>query len=462
MIFKPCVAILFAICLMPAYAAPATDSPVLQVFRQWLDAFNSGDAARITAFWQKYQGPEAAPRTNDDLHLRQMTGEMKILKITEDTETHLVAVMREANGGYSESMLDLASTKPLRVGRIGGHPVPPPAKAGSAALNDDDLARRIRSQVAGLPPANPFSGAILVAHNGKVVLEQAWGMADNEKQIGNSVDTEFCLGSMNKMFTAVSVLQLIQQGKLAFDDPIGKYWHDYPNRDLASRVTIRELLDHTGGTGDIFTPEYEAHRLETRTLADYVKLFGDRPVGFDPGTRMEYSNYGFILLGRLIELITGDSYENYVQKHVFLPADMLHTDSRPEVERVAGRAIGYTHGPGGLMPNTATLPWSGTSAGGGYSTVHDLLRFAEALQNGKLLGPALLKEATTDQTHKGYGLGFYVLKDGGYGHGGGSPGVNGESHILPRTGYVLIALVNRDPPMASNTVDFIQSILPGQ
>lgn len=210
-------------------------------------------------------------------------------------------------------------------------------------------------------------------------------MADSSKQIPNTVDTQFCLGSMNKMFTSVAILQLVEKGKLSLDKPMATYWPDYPNKDLAAKVTVRELLSHTGGTGDIFTPEYEAHREEIRTLADYVELFGNRPVRFEPGTRMEYSNYGFILLGRIIELVSGEPYQDYVRKHIYLPAGKLRTDSRPEIDHVQGRATGYTHGPNGLMPNTATMPWSGTSAGGGYSTVGDLMLFAEALQSGKLL-----------------------------------------------------------------------------
>ena len=142
---------------------------------------------------------------------------------------------------------------------------------------------------------------------------------------------------------------------------------------------------------------------------------------------------------------------------------MLRTDSRPETEHVQGRAVGYVQGPNGLTPNRDTMPWSGTSAGGGYSTVGDLMLFAEALQSGKLLPPALLKEATTGTaTQHDYGLGFYVLRDGAYGHGGGAPGINGELHILPKTDYVLVALVNRDPPMASYMVDVIAEILPPQ
>ncbi len=454
--------LLLSLALVAFAAAPTTDSAALQVFKQWLEAFNSGDAAKVSAFWKQYGGNAGDDRTAGDLRLREMTGGMTIFKIEEDTGTHLAVLMKEGRGSYSESTLDLASTNPTVVGRMGGHPVPPPQGASGVASNDEDIARQVREHVAETHGDDAFSGAVLIAHHDKIVLHQAWGMADSAKQSANTIDTQFCLGSMNKMFTAVAILQLVQQGKVALDKPIMTYWPDYPNRDLANKVTIRELLSHTGGTGDIFTPEYAAHRLETRTLADYVKLYGNRPVAFEPGTRLEYSNYGFILLGRIIELVSGEPYASYVQEHVFRPAGMPHTESRPESDHVAGRAIGYMRGPSGLAPNTATLPWSGTSAGGGYSTVGDLLLFGEALQSGKLLDRALLQQATTagSPLNPGYGLGFYVLPDGGYGHGGGAPGMNGELHILPGDGYVLVALANRDPRMATDMVDFITSILP--
>jgi len=116
-----------------------------------------------------------------------------------------------------------------------------------------------------------------------------------------------------------------------------------------------------------------------------------------------------------------------------------------------------------MTPNSDGMPWSGTSAGGGYSTVGDLFLFAEALQSGKLIAPEILRQATQPSPMRSdYGMGFYVLPDGGYGHGGGSPGINGELHILPRTGYMLVALANRDPRMATDMVDFITSILPGR
>jgi D-alanyl-D-alanine carboxypeptidase len=451
------------------FAAPAAQTPALQVFQQWLDAFNTGDRARIAAFWQQYGGGRGPDRVNDrvndrvkgDLGLRDMTGGMSIFRVVEGTETHVTVIMKEMRGAWSESTLDLSSVDPPVVARMGGHPTPPPEEMATPAANDADLATETAAHAGESRGPDTFSGALLVAHDGKVELEKAWGMADSAHQIPNTVDTQFCIGSMNKMLTAVAVLQLVQQGKLQMDKPIAAWWPDYPNHDLASRVTVRELLSHSGGTGDIFTPEYEAHRAQVRSLGDYVRLFGNRPVAFEPGTRMEYSNYGFILLGRLVELVSGLSYQDYVRQHIFLPAGMTHSDSRPEVDHVSGRAIGYSAKPTGLIPNTDTMPWSGTSAGGGYSTVHDLFLFARALEAGKLLSAAMLEEATRpSKTRDDYGLGFYVLPGGGYGHGGGAAGVNGELHILPRSGYIIVALANRDPRMATDLVDYITSILP--
>ena len=150
--------------------APASDSPALQVFRQWLEAFNSGDAAKTSAFWRKY-GRAGEDRSADDLHLREMTGGMTISKVEEDTGTHLVVLMKEGRGTYSESTLELETANPPVVARIGGHPVPGPQIAGPPASSDEDLAKRVQEHVAETGGADAFSGAVLIAHNGKVVLD---------------------------------------------------------------------------------------------------------------------------------------------------------------------------------------------------------------------------------------------------------------------------------------------------
>ena len=178
-----------------------------------------------------------------------------------------------------------------------------------------------------------FSGAVLVARNGKVLLQKAWGRANRETGAPNTLDTQFRMGSMNKMFTSVATLQLVEAGKLALNDPIGKYLTDYPNKDLASKVTVRHLLTHTGGTGDIFGPEFEQNRLTLREHGDYVKLYGARALTHEPGAELRYSNYGFVLLGTLIEKVSGMSYYEYVRAKIFQPAGMTTTDSLPKPRR---------------------------------------------------------------------------------------------------------------------------------
>jgi CubicO group peptidase (beta-lactamase class C family) len=433
-----CVALLYLALSGMAGAQPGIpDTPAGAVLRSWLEAFNSGASAALLAFWQKYGSDAPERHVAMDQRLRGMTGGLTLFKVMRNDETHLVAVMKEGGGRYTETTLDLASVNPPVVQAIMCRPAPAPHGEEHRAASDHELAERVVAHAASLAAKDEFSGAILIWHNGNLVLDRAWGLADRDRQTRNTADTQFCLGST-----------------------LGDYWPDYPNHDLAARLRIRHLLSHTGGTGDIFTPEYEAHRLETRTLADYVKLFGSRPLQYDPGSRMEYSNYGFILLGRLIEIVSGESYEDYVRKHIYVPAGMTRTDARPEIDHVPGRAVGYTSGPSGLQANTPGLPWAGTSAGGGYSTVGDLLLFAQALESGKLLDPALLRQATTDQTKAGYGFGFYALPDGIFGHGGGSPGMNGEMHVIPKEGYVIAVLANRDPFMATEMERSIEESLP--
>jgi D-alanyl-D-alanine carboxypeptidase len=314
--------------------------------------------------------------------------------------------------------------------------------------------------------AGEFAGAVLVARHGKVLLQDAWGRADRTAGVANTPATRFRIGSMNKMFTAVATLQLAEAGKLKLDDPIGRHLPGYPNKQVAAKVTVRHLLTHTGGTGDIFGPEFDQHRLQLREHRDYLKLYGSRGLNFEPGARFEYSNYGFVLLGALIEQVSGESYDDYVRDHVFRPAAMGSTGALPESVEVPERAVGYLRlSPGGTWePNTYTLPWRGTAAGGGYSTVGDLLRFAQALGSGRLLSKATLAEATRPHQPQ-YGYGFDVQGQGrlaSYGHGGGAPGMNGELRVFPQLGYVVVALSNLDPPAASEMVEFFALRMPDQ
>lgn len=332
-------------------------------------------------------------------------------------------------------------------------------------LSEADALAALAAHADELEHADEFSGAFLVARDGKVLVQEARGLADREAGTPNTVETKFRLGSMNKMFTAVATLQLVEAGKLALDDTVGKHLPDYPNKDVASTVTIRHLLSHTGGTGDFFGPEFDANRLTLREHTDYVALFGSRGPAFEPGARFEYSNYGFVLLGAIVEAASGVSYYDYVRANVFDPAGMTASDSLPESEPVLDRSVGYLRSSpdGPWRPNTDTLPWRGTAAGGGYSTVGDMLRFGEALRSGRLISEASLAEATSPQSDEPYGYGLDIRGEGSlrsFGHGGGAPGMNGELRIFPELGYVVVTLSNLDPPAAGRLLEFFELRMP--
>jgi CubicO group peptidase (beta-lactamase class C family) len=315
-----------------------------------------------------------------------------------------------------------------------------------------------------------FSGAVLVTRDGRTLFEGAYGLADRERNVPNTPQTQFRNGSMNKMMTAVAALQFVQAGALRLDVPLGTYLPDYPNADVASKVTLHHLLTHTGGTGDIFGPQFMANRLELRTTADYLKLYGTRGLEFTPGTQHVYSNYGFMLLGAVIERLSGKAYHDHVQERVLTPAGMTATGFAPEDSLVPGRAPGYGRqgGPTGpLVSAASTFPYRGTAAGGGYSTVGDFARFAVAVRDRRLLDAAHTEllytgKVPVNQTIK-YAYGFMDRVIAGrrwVGHGGGAAGMNGELVFEPNGGYVVVILSNFSPPAATQVLNFITNNLP--
>lgn len=467
----------FAACFCLAWFAWAAPDPVIPatpagtVLKAWLDAFNSGDHARLVSYLAKYE-PDHKDAADSLMNFRDQTGGFALVSIEKSEPLHLEATVKEREGSnFALLKLDVSSDETPIVKGFGLRVAPRPSdQPAPPRLSFDEAVKDLDDRAAELASKDKFSGDVLVARAGKIALQKAYGLADREKHITNAVNTRFRIGSMNKMFTATAVLQLGGDGKLDLAAPLGKYLPDYPNKDVANKVTIRHLLTHTGGTGDIFTPEYDKQRLETRELTDYVKLYGSRGLAFEPGTQWAYSNYGFLLLGVVVEKVSGMSYYEYVRTHIFLPAGMRDTDSLPESENVPNRSVGYLRKNGVWTSNIDTLPWRGTSAGGGYSTVGDLFRFATALSGGKLIKPELFAQMTSKQAsappmpaNEGYGFGMMVSErpqGKRYGHGGGAPGMNGELRVYPHTNTVVVVLANLDPPAASRLADLFDECMP--
>jgi len=444
-------------------------TPAEEQFRVWLEALNSGDRTKIEEMLTHFKD-RGDRQVEGLLDFRQRTGGFDLRKIEESTAVHISGFVQERNSDqFARFTMDVEAEAPHKITQFDINAIPRPAEFPAERMNQKDLVAALREKLEKDSSADKFAGAALVAKDGKVIFKGAYGMADREKKIPNTLETKFRIGSMNKMFTATSVMQLVQAGKIGLNDPLGKYLTDYPNKELASKATIQQLLTHTGGTGDIFGPEFDAHRKELRTLQDYVNLYGKRSVEFEPGSRWEYSNYGFLLLGVVVERVSGKSYYEYVNENIYGPAGMTASGSLTEDQAVPNRSIGYTHmGRPELEPNTDTLPYRGTSAGGGYSTVEDLLRFANALANHKLLDAQHTEMLTTGKvnTPRGTKYAFGFMDDNSdttmrhFGHGGGAPGMNGALEIYPRDGYVIAVLSNLDPPAAGRISDFVCDRLP--
>jgi CubicO group peptidase (beta-lactamase class C family) len=316
------------------------------------------------------------------------------------------------------------------------------AKAASAAtaakavgMSEAEVVAALGKDLAAKAATDAFSGVVVLAKEGKPIFRQAYGFADLGLKVPNNPETRFNLGSINKVFTRLSIEQLVLAGKVSLDDTIGKWLPDYPNKDAAAKVTVRQLRDMRSGLGDIFTEEFDQGAKDRLLkVRDFFALFANKPLLFEPGTRQQYSNAGYVVLGAIVEAASGQDYYEYVREHIYKPAGMTSTDSWELDVPVPNRAVGYTlNGPRGPAPgggrrnNLFSSFFKGSPAGGGYSTVDDLLRFDTALRSGVL------------------------FKDGrrivGIGAAGGTPGCNALLEQMPQ-GYTLIVLSNYDPPSA--------------
>jgi CubicO group peptidase (beta-lactamase class C family) len=456
------IAVVF-LCVSLASAQPLLPTtPAGRVLTAWLSAFNSGDLAALQAFDATHR-PDAPP-VSVTQRLRSNTGGFALVRIEKSTPTTITALLEE-NDARRLARLEIEVTddpKPIVVSstlRI----VPRTADLPLARLSEAETIAALTAKMEDQLKDDRFAGAVLIGRRGRIVFQKAAGLANRESRTPNTLDTQFRNGSMNKMFTATAVMQLVEAGKLSLDDTVGKVMTDYPNADVARTVTIRHLLGHTGGTGDFFGPEFMKNRLTLKTHGDYVAMFGGRAPLHAPGAEFRYSNYGMLLLGAIIERVSGLSYFDYVRTRVFEPAGMTATGSLPESDTVPNRSAGYMRSNDAWVPNTGTLPWSGTAAGGGYSTVGDFFRFAEALQSGKLISKASLTQMITSGRNSQYGFGMSLTGEGAtrsFGHAGGAPGQNGDLRVFPESGYVIVALSNLDPPAASKLVDFVAARLP--
>lgn len=353
--------------------------------------------------------------------------------------------------------------------------VAPGVAAEGSGKVEDSVAREIQSFLDSLVAENQFSGAVLVAKNGVTIASKAAGIANTATGAPIALNTKFNLGSVNKMFTAVAVAQLVQAGRLAFSDPVSKHLPNYPNKEVADKVTIHQLLTHTSGMGLYWNEKFMAQREKLLTVAAHLPLFASDPLSFPPGEKFQYSNSGYMVLGAIIEKVSGQDYYSYVQDHIYKPARMSDTGFYEPGKEIPNLAIGYSRMSDDGKPleeardNTNIREVRGGPAGGGYSTVQDMVKFHMALRSYKLLNKEQTELVTTGKVDgpggSRYGYGFGDNTSEGkhiVGHNGGAQGIAANFEMYPELGYTVVLLMNTDPPATRPIIKGIRQRIPAK
>jgi len=447
-------------------AAPLPDTPAGKRFAEWLEVFNRGDEAGLKAYLREAMpGDRSAPDLLVDV--RSTTGPLIPFRVTAPTPNGISVILAEKDtDSFDEITMLVEAAEPHRVTLLQPRMIPRPATAPPLpVLSEAQLLTALKAKLDRDTAAGVFSGVLLLAKDGKPIFQYASGQEDRERGVPMTMQSRLGMASIGKLFTTVAVMQLAEAGKVDLDAPVGRYLPDYPNATVATKVTVNDLLTHTGGMGDIFGPELDRHRDELRTPADYIALLGHRDPLIEPGSRRGYSNYGFIILGRIIERVSGQAWDDYLRDHVFAPAGMTGAGTLPWTAAVPHRAVGYTLTAGGMTPTTATKGFGATPAGGEYATAGDLLKFTNALTSGRLLDAAhtdLLLHGQAKIGGKAYPYDVTGTAENGavfIGHQGGGPGANGDLRAFPGAGYTLVILSNFGPPW-QKFAQFVSNRLP--
>ncbi|WP_316839016.1 serine hydrolase domain-containing protein [Pedobacter gandavensis] len=327
--------------------------------------------------------------------------------------------------------------------------------------NAEALVADLDQTLKRLAQKDVFSGVVLLAKGDRILYESASGSAIKEAGIKNTLTTKFNLGSMNKMFTAVGIMQLVEQGKINLNDSVSKFLDStWLPTALADQIKVSHLLNHSAGVGDFFNEKFlESPVAQFRTLEGYKPFVKVSNLEFEPGTSWAYSNSGMLLLGAIIEKISGQNYFDYVQENIYKPAGMEDSALRtfggkePGVPNPDGgtkthQAVGYLPKIDGSYETVSNSAFTTSSpAGGGYSTIADLHKFGVALLSDKLLRGSSKDKMFKDELGKSYGYGFQLsgsVEKQVVGHAGGAPGVNAVTYIFPDSKYVIVVLSNYD------------------
>jgi CubicO group peptidase (beta-lactamase class C family) len=454
-------------------AAELPATPAGNQLKAWLRVFASGNQDEFVRFIGEHYSQSLLDQdTAIDRADRQariyLDARNFMLRRLEKSEPQEIVVMAQAalTDLWFRLTMKVEAASPHRITEYTAQRIPPPAGAAKK-LSERQMITAIKAFMNKLAAADAFSGTLLVAKDDKPIFKAMYGLANKGYNVPNRLDTKLNIASITKMFTAIAITQLVEQGKLSYTDTVGKILPDYPNKQVAEKVTIHHLLSHTSGMSDYHGAKYIERKGVLRQVRDYFPLFVDEPLSFEPGARWQYANTGYILLGAMIEKASGENYYVYVRRHIFKPSGMTNTDFYETDVDTPNLATGYTNFVDkgddyfefhlGRRRNTSLYNGAkGNSAGGAFSTLDDLFRFSLALREGKLISAKSLDLMTSvkvvarkyDAGQTLWGYGFELENINGkrvIGHTGGDFGISSAVRWFPDSGnYTFVVLSNYD------------------
>jgi len=382
----------------------------------------------------------------------------KVLPIGNDGNEALAFFQSNLTGRWGAISVAVEKAAPYRISSLQIQRAnPPPSAVVPPPPSEKKRLAQISELASKLAKAELFSGVIVIARNDRPVFTKAFGLADRSFNVATAPDTRFLLGGIDKSITAVAIAQLVEAGKLSYDDPLSKFIA-YPDQANASKIQIKHLLSNTSGLGDYLTDKYFLNVRRLRDIQDYLTILDNKPPGFAPGTDWQASSIGYLLLGRVIEIASGENYYDYVQHHIFEPAGMQHSfhdflqRSNPKVAIRYEDYFQQDHFVTAVYNYVSQPPVRGAADSATVAPAEDVVRFVAALRNGKLVSPEtyqLMTKAKPELGARTYGYGFVVNKtaDEGrdvIGHEGDAPGLCTDYALIRdlKEPYTVVVLSN--------------------
>ena len=446
--------------------------------KELIEVLNTGDHAAMVSYLKAntiqapFAGPPGSePRTVEDMVIQAVVSTYRssrgldLVRVTthpsrDDTAVGIVRNRLTGDEQYLPVMVE-----PQAQHRIAWLPPIAPEvvatyglqRVASVAVTEEERLQEIGAYLERMGDEDAFSGAIVIARDGEPVFAQAYGYADREKKIPNTLETPFLMASMTKLFTGLAIGQLVEQGKLSYDDPLSTFLPDFPDAESAKMIRIKHLLSHTSGLAREGSPIDSSSTDRRTTVKALVDGFERKPPAFEPGTRWAYSNMSFVLLGRVIELVTGTDYYDYMQQNVFGPAG-AKSASFPMLPRngVAVVPMAYPYEWAWDLENHREYfenylgrhARRGSPAGGRVVSALDIIKLSTAMRPGRIVKPETFRLHSSAKPELGspnYGYGFIAgpyLGGPFVGHNGRAFGHCTEFGELRDTPYTIIVLSN--------------------